>query len=70
MSGKENIFLSLYFFSIIFVLIKNHLKLFGIGKKILNQRMVVSMNMKICQEKSGVSKQDQNQQNVWILVIE
>ena len=69
MSGKENIFLSLYFFSIIFVVIKNHLKLFGIGKKILNQRMVVSMNMKICQEKSGVSKQDQNQQNVWILVI-
>ena len=69
MSGKENIFLSLYFFSIIFVLIKNHPKLFGIGKKILNQRMVVSMNMKICQEKSGVSKQDQNQQNVWILVI-
>ena len=38
-------------------------------KYILNQRMVVSMNMKICQEKSGVSKQDQNQQNVWILVI-
>ena len=35
----------------------------------LIERMDVSMSMKICQERSGVSKQAQKKQNAWILVI-